>query len=83
MVRQFEGGRILTYRLGFDEATQGYFVVGAVYRDNGSPVCAAGPGTAPAPPTAGPTTWRGIKYSLVLVFGDTAILSRHSLVRVR
>lgn len=54
---QYEGGRIMSFRLGQDKA--GYFPIG---KSSG---------------------FSGVRFSLILVFSEAGILTRHSLVQVK
>jgi len=64
---KFESEKILTYRLGFDSHSRGYYVVERA------------PGMGHEPTWA---AWMNTKYSLVLVFDNKDVLRKHSLVEV-
>jgi hypothetical protein len=64
---KFEQEKILTYRLGFDSRSRGYYVVERA-RGMGS--------------ESTWEAWMNCKYSLVLVFDNKDVLGKHSLVEV-
>ena len=66
---RFEGENILTYRLGGEEKSQGYFLIRREYPNRSA--------------LKGWSGWRVAKYSLVLVFDPQNILREHSLVQIK
>lgn len=75
--QKLDGERILTYRLGFDSQCGGYTVV-----DRASERAVIWPSTWADPSRGSVTSWSKAKTSLVLLFDETKILRRHSLVEV-
>lgn len=61
---RFESGKIVTYRLGYERQSNGYYVVEREVSPDGWPM------------------WTLTTFSLVLVFDETDVLQRHSLVKV-